>query len=140
MKLDADHVSRCATGARAVDESGGQVVPRDCTCPVSPLGGAGTVLEGWEQFGRGGRDEEEEQLVSVQIVATFSLFHVKRSRCIDSEWIVSDWTPVNPVLRVSTESGLGTGPKRTADHGSGGRADLDPLNSVSVKILALPPR
>lgn len=43
-------------------------------------GGVGTVREG-------GSDEEEEQLVSVQIVATFSLFHVKRSRWIDFEWI-----------------------------------------------------
>lgn len=64
--------------------------PRSRTCLVSPLGGAGTVLEGWEQFGRGGSDEEEGQLVSVQIVATFSLFHVKRSGWIDSDWIIPD--------------------------------------------------
>lgn len=46
-------------------------------------GGVGTVREG-------GSDEEEEQLVSVQIVATFSLFPAKRSRWIDFDWIISD--------------------------------------------------
>lgn len=47
---------------------------------------------------------------------------------------------MNPVLKVSTESGFGTGPKKTADHGSGGRTDLDPLNIVSLKIRVFPPR
>lgn len=52
-------------------------------------GGEGTVREG-------GRDEEEEQLVSVQIVAAFSLFPVHRSRWVRLDRILLSETRLGP--------------------------------------------
>lgn len=47
---------------------------------------------------------------------------------------------MDPAFKVPTEPGVGTGPKKSADHGSGGRTDLEPFNIVSMKTRVFPPR
>lgn len=80
-------------------------------------GGEGTVREG-------GSDEEEEQLVSVQIVAAFSLFPLRGSRWVRLGRILLSDTRLGPARRFQQDPGSERLLSGATGHGSGGSAQM----------------